>query len=72
MRIPVWFEGSITAEEVKRIFTGSGYIVKTEGIGHNARLVVSRVPEFLRTAMPRSLAAVVPLPRPGIRKRRTG
>lgn len=55
-RIPIYLDGEMTLMELKRIFEAEGYHVRLDGC---ARIVVDRVPEFLRKDEPAS--NVVPM-----------
>lgn len=45
MLIPIYFEGTICAQDVADLFTQAGYHVKVDSAG---RMVASRVPAFLK------------------------
>jgi hypothetical protein len=57
-RYPVWLSGEVDLRELLRIFRSAGYHVHSDNGG---RMVVDRVPEFLRIDAP--VSNVVPMKR---------
>lgn len=61
--VPLYFDGDVTAGELREALTAGGFHVRVDAAG---RMVASRIPAFLRRESP-ALADVIPIIAPLIR-----